>query len=178
MLIKLLKTLVYSRYTLSLKVGLTDTTKKLWKIDIPHSPKHDSIKTISLQANNAYTQKILQDLVSYLHQAASSPVPSTWIKDIDTGFFATWPSLTSDLVRIHIPKSIATAKGHMRKTKMNIRSTKTILPPPAPTDNFPAVIKNPEVRQSEVLLRLLQIRGKIAIYQMGLFPKASSNGTR
>ena len=64
-------------------------TKKVWILDIPHSPKNDSIPQVSLQANNAYTQKILRDLVSYLHQAAFSPVPSTWIKAIYIGFFST-----------------------------------------------------------------------------------------
>ena len=44
---------------------------------------------------------------------------------IDAGFYATWLDLTSDLVRKKLPKSLSMAKGHMLKTKMNIRLTKT-----------------------------------------------------
>ena len=62
------------------------------------------------------TQKYL---IQYLHRAAFSPVPSTWIAAIDNGFFATLPGLTSDLVRKHILKSMATAKGHLRQEQKN-----------------------------------------------------------
>ena len=70
-----------------------------------HDPK---LLQLLLQADNAYTLKTLRDLVVYLYQAAFSPVPSTWLAAIDVDFFATWPGLTANLVRNHIPKSITT----------------------------------------------------------------------
>ena len=119
------------------KIGTRDDFTRLWAMDKPNTSQ-PPVSHFPLLINNAYTQKTLRELVTYLHQAAFSPVPSTWIAAIDEGFFATWPGLTSDLVRKHLPKSVATAKGHMRKTKMNIRSTKRPAPSSAPTHNTPA----------------------------------------
>ena len=108
------------------------------------------------------------------------PVSSTWIKAIDAGFFATWHGLTSDLVRKDLLRSISTSKGYMRKTKTNIRSTKPkpIPPPSISTNNLPVEMTTPHVRESEALFHPLQITGKIAIEQMGCFPKTSSNRTK
>ena len=159
------------------KIGTRDLFTKLWSLDKPDN--HDPTLTpLQTQANNAYTQKTLRDLVIYLHQAAFSPVTSTWIKAIDEGYFTTWPGLTSELVRKHLPKSIATAKGHMRKTKMNIRSTKSISPPSATTTNIPAAMTSKTDQTSVVHIKPLQITGKISTDQMGRFPKTSSNGTK
>jgi len=159
------------------KIGTRDFFTKLWSMD--KKDNHDpALHPLPLQANNAYTQKTLRDLVVYLHQAAFSPVPSTWIVAIDAGFFTTWPGLTSDLVRKHLAKSIATAKGHMRKKKMNIRSTKSLPPPSAPTKNTPAEMTSKHDRTSVVHFKPMQITGKISTDQMGRFPKTSSNGTK
>ena len=159
------------------KIGTRDISTKLWSLDKPNI--HDPAPAPLLpQANNAYTQKTLRDLVIYLHQAAFSPVPSTWIAAIDKGFFTTWPGLTSDLVKKHLPKSIATAKGHMRKTKMNIRSTKSSSPTSAPTKDTPADMTSKTDRTSVVHIKPMQITNKISTDQMGRFPKTSSNGTK
>ena len=37
----------------------------------------------------------------------------TWLKDIRARLFATWPSLTTDLVSNHLYKWMATGKGQM-----------------------------------------------------------------
>ena len=37
------------------KIGTHDTKTKLWIMDIPHSPKDESIPQANLQANNIYT---------------------------------------------------------------------------------------------------------------------------
>ena len=63
-------------------------------------------------------------LVQYLHRCDFSPVVPTWTKAIDAKFFATWPGLKSELLRKHLPKSLATAKGHLKQDRQNIRSTK------------------------------------------------------
>ena len=55
------------------------------------------------------------DLVQYLHRAIINPVVSTWTQAIDSGFFSTWPGLTSDLVRKHLLKYLATTKSHLRQ---------------------------------------------------------------
>ena len=53
-----------------------------------------------------------------------NPVPETWIAAIDAGFFATWPGLTSTLIKKHLTKRIETSLGHMLTDRSNVRSTK------------------------------------------------------
>ena len=89
------------------------------------------------------TQK---DLVQYLHRAAFPLVLSTWIADIDNGFFATWPGLTSDLANKQLPTSMATAKGHLRQEQKNLRSTKQ---PPTSIIPETTVMTTPETPVEE-----------------------------
>jgi hypothetical protein len=65
---------------------------------------------------NAYQHHRIPELIQYLHTAAFSPVPSTWIAAIQRGFYQSWPGLTAAAVRKHLPKSEATTKGHLDQT--------------------------------------------------------------
>ena len=65
-----------------------------------------------------------KDLITFLHGAMCSPVPSTWIKAISNHHFTTWPGLTTSLVRKHLKPSVATAKGHLNQERKNLQSTK------------------------------------------------------
>ena len=96
----------------------------MWSINLqtipsPAPPPTTEIDTVR-HANNVYDFTIQRDIVRYLHRAAGSPVPSTWCTAIDAGNYATWPGLTSKQVRKHLPKSVATTKGHMRQMLVNI----------------------------------------------------------
>ena len=64
-------------------------------------------------------------LVQYLHQAAFSPPKATLLKAIHNNQFVTWKGLTVNAVKKHLPDSSpATDKGHMKRQKQGIRSTK------------------------------------------------------
>jgi hypothetical protein len=97
------------------------TTKHLAAHYIPLVPQLDYQPT----ANNVHELTVKLDIVTYLHRACFSPVPSSWLKAIDAGHFATWPGLTIDLVRKHLAKSVATSKDHMRQERQHLRSTQT-----------------------------------------------------
>eukprot|EP00957_Ditylum_brightwellii_P159048 12105122-Ditylum_brightwellii.AAC.1 len=62
--------------------------------------------------------------MQFLHAAAGSPVPSTWIDTINNGFFVTWPGLTAANVRKYLPRSRATSQGNLEQKRQNIASTK------------------------------------------------------
>jgi hypothetical protein len=47
----------------------------------------------------------------------------TWYKAIDNNFFLTWPGLTGQAVRKNLPKSEATAMGHLYMIRKGIRTT-------------------------------------------------------
>ena len=64
-------------------------------------------------------------LVQYLHQAAFSPPKATLLKAVHNNQFVTWPGLTVKAVEKYLPDSSpATDKGHMKRQKQGIRSTK------------------------------------------------------
>ena len=52
------------------------------------------------------------------------PTKDTWIQAIKNGHYMLWPGLTVKAATTHFPESIETQKGHMRKQKAGIRSTK------------------------------------------------------
>jgi hypothetical protein len=83
-------------------------------------------------ANNVYEQKSIQDTSTYLHACCFSPVQDTWLKAIRNGNFETWPSITVENVRKYLPKSDATAKGHMNQIRQNIHSAQQTVEQPAP----------------------------------------------
>ena len=78
----------------------------LWTLPLPHDrTKH--------HAYTLFTPKTQQQLVHWLHAAAFSPSPSTFLDAIQRNFFATWPSLTADIVQRHLTQTDATVKGHL-----------------------------------------------------------------
>ena len=91
-------------------------------MDPTTQPKKDA--PITSIAANVYKMRTKKDLAQYLHLACWSPSPHTWIQAIDLGFFATFPGLTPQLINKYLPKSISTAKGHMKLHQKNLRSTK------------------------------------------------------
>ena len=98
--------------------GHRNQTTGMRTIDISHTSSQASTTS---QSNNVYELHKKRDIITYLHKAAFSPVPSTWIEAIETGFFTSWPGLAAKLVKNHLPKSTATVKGHLRQIRQNIR---------------------------------------------------------
>ena len=84
----------------------------------------------SHSVNNAYSMTTKPDLAMYYYRADFSPVPSTFISAIKKGYFSSWPGLTAELISKHMPTSLATAKGHSKLVRKNVRSTRPILSQP------------------------------------------------
>ena len=55
------------------------------------------------------------ELVHYLHAAYFSPVKSTFDRAIKNNHFASWPELTSGLIKNHLPRPVATVQGHLHQ---------------------------------------------------------------
>jgi hypothetical protein len=134
-------------------------------------------------ANNVHEMRNQRDLVAYLHRACFSPAKSTWLKAIKAGYFATWPGLTAELVTKHLPKSIATAKGHLRQERQNLRSTTTPARPKTPITAADAEFDrthqhSDRSRTNWVYQQAVEISGQIFSDQTGRFPVTSSKGNR
>ena len=91
-------------------------------------------------ANNAFSMATKPDLAMYYHRAAFSSIRTTFITAISNGKFSTWPGLTAELIAKHLPKSLATAKGHDKLARKNIRSTR----PQDPTPSLPVTSDPPQ----------------------------------
>ena len=50
---------------------------------------------------------------------------STFIRAIKNNNYISWPGLTADLISKHLPKSLATAKGHLNQERQNLQSTQS-----------------------------------------------------
>ena len=78
----------------------------LWSLPLQHDQTQH-------HANTLFTPKTQQQLVQWLHAAAFSPSPSTFLDAIQRNFFTTWRGLTPDIVRRYLPPSNTTVKGHL-----------------------------------------------------------------
>ena len=130
----------------------------------------------SILANNAFAMSTKPDLAMYYHRAAFCPVPSTFIKAINNGAFASWPGLTAELISKHLPKSLATAKGHLKLARKNVRSTNS--PPlPAPLQLTQQQADTPTLPASKTktaFFKILEPKDLIASDLTGRFPVMSS----
>ena len=76
-------------------------------------------------ANNAYQMTSKEELIRYLHQCLFCPPKSTLLKEIKNYQLSIWPGLTEESVQKYLPDSCpATDKGHTKRQKKGIRSTK------------------------------------------------------
>ena len=119
------------------KILLQGTRSKsgdgLWDIPLPvppsacHTPPqlhpHQPTMNIIIRKNQA---KI--GLIRYLHGCCFFPTKNTSIEAINHGHFISWPGLTAELVRKHLPPSIETARGHLNQERGGLQST-TLFPP-------------------------------------------------
>ena len=77
---------------------------------------------------NVYELKKQPEIVRYCHAAAGFPTKPPWLRAINNGHYMSWPGLTGAIVQKHFPESEETLKGHARKTRSGLRSTKTASP--------------------------------------------------
>ena len=159
------------------KILLQGTRSKsgdgLWDIPLPaptpacppppqlHS--HQPTMNIIIRKNQAKT-----DLIRYLHGCCFFPTKNTWIEAINNGHFISWPGLTAELVRKHLPPSIETAKGHLNQERGGLQST-TLSPPSQATDILCS-------HTADVIFSITNPKNKAYMDATGRFPHCSSRG--
>ena len=120
--------------------GKKCTTTGLWMIPITENATANQPPTTSPANINQAAKVILttreiahhamqtstrEELAQYYHQCLLSPPKPTLLQAIDNQPFKTFPGLTYELISKHLPPSTATDKGHMKRRKQNIRSTRS-----------------------------------------------------
>jgi hypothetical protein len=87
----------------------------LWTIDIA-APLH---------ANATFSAPLKATALQHIHASLFSPSTQTWIKAVINKHFTTWPTFTAKEIKTLLPKSTATAMGHLDQQRKNIHSTKS-----------------------------------------------------
>ena len=115
-------------------------TNDLWRIPLVPVVRNNNTDTIIVKRppseylpnrpapaeaiHNVYELKTQPELIRYLHAAAGFPTKPTWYKAVKNGQFTSWPGLTAPAVAKYFPESEETIKGHARKMRSGLRSTK------------------------------------------------------
>jgi len=77
--------------------------------------------------SNVYEVKTKPELVRYYHAAAGFPTKPSWLAAIRNGHYESWPGFNGTVAAKHFPESHETWKGHGRKIKSGLRSTKEVV---------------------------------------------------
>jgi hypothetical protein len=126
--------------------------------------------------NNVYELPNLDQIIRWYHAAAGYPTKTTWIRAIEAGFFATWPLLTPKAVKKHYPDHDATPKGHMRRIKSGIRSTKTTQPIAPEIETTEKELRELKRKHRDIYVKVKDTAEMIYTDQTGRFPIVSSQG--
>ncbi len=159
---------IYDKQNTMLKVsraailrGWLDKKTNLWQIPLVLIVLNNNTETVLVNKppteflpnhpppikaiHNVYELKTQPELVQYLHPSAGFPTKPMWIEAIKNNHYASWPGLTIKAVTKHFPKSKETMKGHRRKGKSGLRSTK-------PTE---AIIK---IESNDIFINVFDIK--------------------
>ena len=111
--------------------GVREPCTGLWVL--PLRPKEPTeMMNVAIQATateeaayNVHALTSKASLMKFLHQCLLSPPKTTLLKAIDNNQLPTWPGLTTNAVKRYLPEtSPATDKGHMKRQRKGLRSTK------------------------------------------------------
>jgi hypothetical protein len=126
--------------------------------------------------NSVYELPNQEQVIAWYHAAAGYPTKATWLKAIEAGFFATWPLLTAKAVKKHYPETEETPKGHMKRVKSGVRSTKAQLEEPLEIQTAEAVLKELRKKHRDVFVQIKDVTEMVYSNQTGRFPVISSQG--
>jgi hypothetical protein len=182
--------------------GTRNEQDGLWDVPIPQppnlsdddgwtlvKPKRKPKSPIHQKANIIIRKdKPKLELAQWLHASCGSPSHSTFIKAIEKGNFISWPGLSTNLIKKHLPSSETTAKGHLNQERKNLQSTKPSIiinnkikledsPTEIDADFFPSS-DSPNTKSHHCFATIESFEKTAKAYsdQTGKFPFTSSRG--
>jgi len=103
-----------------------DREEGLWTMPIPsisHNGRHRDIVQEEVKVHNIVRNQLDAPYVTFIHATYGSPAISTFINAVEKGYLDALPRLTPRMIRQNPPHTVATAKGHLDKRRMNYKST-------------------------------------------------------
>jgi len=145
----------------------------LWRLSRDQKGSEDTKQGIDQIALNVYNLPSIKQIIRYLHAAEGFPTKDTWVQAIKFGNFVSWPGLTAEAVSKHFPESVEMHKGHMKKQRQNVRSTKQAIV----TDNEDMTL-TPVAAKHSILIKVVNAKNTVYSDQTGNFPVQSNRGNR
>jgi hypothetical protein len=114
--------------------GSKCTCTGLWMIPLTMSPalipEQATASALPIAvATNINATSTAAEHACFIHQALCSPPAATLLCALSTSSeLTTIPGLTAHLIQHHLPRSTATDKGHMRRHRQGIQSTRSKQP--------------------------------------------------
>ena len=134
---------------------------------------------LSEAINNVYELRSTKEKIRYYQAVSAFPTKATWLRTIKNSHYVSWPGLTATAVNKHFPESEETQKGHMRKQKKGIRSTKIRVD--AETGE-PVQGSPPREKKKDIMVKIYDLQEDLAdlIYtdQTGHFPTRARRGNQ
>ncbi|KAL7554888.1 hypothetical protein ACHAWF_018437, partial [Thalassiosira exigua] len=103
-----------------------DPRTGLWMVPLTSTAQSDTTTTetpVAQRASSVFDTTTRSELVQYHHQSLFAPPASTIEKAIANGQLKSFPGLTPGCTKI-LPPSTATYKGHMKRVRQGLRSTR------------------------------------------------------
>ena len=145
----------------------------LWTVSAPQTRRGKQE-----EISNVYNLPSISQTIKYHRASAGYPVKESWIKAINAGNYTTWPGLTSAAVRKHFPESDKTQKGHMKRQRQGVRSTKALQTIPedsAVEDNNSPTSPRPK-KMKDIYIKIHSASNTMYTDQPGRFPATFSSG--
>jgi TfoX/Sxy family transcriptional regulator of competence genes len=150
--------------------------ENLWTVSVPKT------KSKREEAANVYNLPSIAQTIKYLHAAAGYPTEDTWIKAIKAGNYISWPGLTATAARKHFPESDETHKGHMKRQRQGVRSTKTLQTINEDEENATEEHDSPVTpkpkKMKDLYVKVHSASDTMYTDQPGRFPATSSSGNQ
>jgi len=127
------------------------------------------------------------DFVQFAHACFGYPAVSTFLNAVKNNWLSTFPRITAKMIAANPPNQVATAQGHLDRTRRSMKTTKipappTSLPPattelPAEdTDTFDSDFPYVEEEYHNIYVKLLPIQQVSHADITGRFPSISRRG--
>ena len=160
----------------------------LWNLPLPiHLPTQPT--STPSQAHLAQRHDLDADYVQFSHACFGSPAVSTFLNAVRNNWLPGYPRLTAQMITANPPNPVATAQGHLDRTRRSMRSTKptsTAAPTTIPTTSDPsspdtdATSDSPysEDEYQHIFVKLLPMSTISHADITGRFPHASQAGNQ
>ena len=152
----------------------------LWRVSPEHPLERENGQPGYIEAAaNVYNLPSIAQVIKYHHAAAGFPTKDTWVKAIKAGFYVSWPGLTAEAASKHFPESEETQKGHLKKQRQNVRSTKRKVTFSDDDEMIPqSITANSPGKQKFFFVKTMNAEGTIYTDQTGCFPTQSRRGNK